>query len=281
MKLTFAVLVLLGSAFVSSADPLVFGTYPFNEPGIVYEGFLPLVELISRQTGRDMDLIVTRDYDELSERIQNGTVDLAWIGSANYIKTKQAVPDLRYLATYLEIDASGEKIQPYYQSMVLSLKGGEIKKLEDLEGKKFAFTDLDSTSGYAYPRMLLEKKGMEPGSFFFKVFFLGKHHKVIDALLAGSIDGGAVSDGTYYNAVKEHGDRFHILAVSDPIPLDAIIAAPHISAEFAASVRDVLVSVQADDSPCTAIKTKLGWPAAGFAALSDSFYDSIREALKP
>lgn len=272
-------IVFFALAISGYAQTFTFGTYPFDDLNAMYQGFLPLARKIAEETDWHLDLVVTRDYAELSERLTNGTVDIAWIGSANYIKTKQALPGIEYVATYQEWDSSGKQIEPYYQSMILTLRTASYRSLSDLKQARFAFTDKDSTSGYVYPRMMLLEDEIEPAEFFRKVFFLGKHQKVIEALLAGSIDAGAVSDRTYYLALKEHGDVFRILASSPPIPLDAVVTRPGIPDEIVSKLQTVLLSIEPDDSIWAGLKNLLGWPAAGFAVKDDSFYDSIRNVL--
>lgn len=279
MKRLYTVFLFLAVSITGFAQNFTFGTYPFDDPGVVYHGFLPLTRKITEEMGWSLDLVVTRDYAELSERLMNGTVDFAWIGSVNYIKTKLTLPGIKYIVTYQEWDASGKRIQPYYQSMILTLNSSEFRSISDLKQTKFAFTDKDSTSGYAYPMMMLMETGIDPDNFFRKTFYLGKHQKVIAALLAGSIDAGAVSDGTYYNAVKDHGDVFRILASSAPIPLDAVVAGPGVPDGIVSALQLIFTSIGPDDAVCGELKKVLGWPAAGFTVKDDAFYDSIRRAI--
>jgi phosphonate transport system substrate-binding protein len=260
-------------------ESLVFATYPFGDAESIFRAFSPLVEYLAEETDRSIRLVVTRDYQELSDRLADGTVDIAWIGSANYVKTRRAVPDIRYLATYLERDVTGEVVQPYYRSVILTLAASEIHSLSDLAGKRFGFTSPDSTSGYYYPRMVLLREGLDPETFFGSVFFLGRHGDVINALLAGSLDGGTVSDGTYYNAVAGEGERFRVLAWSEPIPLDAVVAAAHLDSSLAGTLRTALTAIPEHHRTNRAIREHLGWNAAGFTVQPHSFYDSVERAL--
>lgn len=279
VRTTVVLSVLLFIALPSTAQQVTFATYPFGDAQSIYRAFSPMVRHLSDETGIDMRLTVTRDYAELSDRLVDGTVDFAWIGSANYVRTRTRLPAIRYLATYMERDATLTRLQPYYQSVILTLAAGPFESLSDLRSTRFGFTSPDSTSGYAYPRMILDQHGIDPDTFFRSVFFLGRHTDVVAALLAGSLDAGAVSDGTYRNATDEHGDIFRVLAWSDPIPLDAIVAAPHVDDTVTAAVRDALVAIPESHPTLAAIQTHVGWPAGGFAVRDDSFYDSVERAL--
>jgi phosphonate transport system substrate-binding protein len=66
--------------------------------------------------------------------------------------------------------------------------------LEDLKGKKFAFTDPASTSGYILPSKLFKDKGIQLG----ETVFAQKHDNVVTMVYQKQVDAGA----TYYSAPK-------------------------------------------------------------------------------
>lgn len=259
---------------------LTFATYPFGDADTIYRAFRPTVEYIAAEIGQPVRLVVTRDYQELSDRLVDGTVDIAWIGSANYVKTRRRLPAIQYITTYLERSSATGELQPYYQSVILARSDSRYRSLQDLEGARFGFTSPDSTSGYAYPRMMLAAAGIDPETYFESIFFLGRHSNVISALNAGSLDAGAVSDGTYYNTVVDYPQQFTVLEWSVPIPLDALAAAPHLGRNTVLQVRQALEALPETHPSVQVIQRELGWPAAGFATLSDALYNSVETALE-
>ena len=273
-----AVLALGSNAFAASVS---LGIYPSNEPAKLYRVMETFAAYLSERTGDSVTAVVTRDYAELANRMKENSLDLAWINTLNYVRITQENPGLRYVATYVEKNEDTGAILPFYQSYIVAMKERGFTGLSDIRNMAFAFTDLGSTSGYAYPNLLLRKAGIDVRAYFRKVFFLKKHDRVIEALRAGSIDAGAVSDGTYFSAVRTYGDRFAVLAKSDPIPLDAILAGATLSADRVDAYRKALVGMPPDHPFCAQMRAVLGWSAAGFAVQNDSFYDTAREALEP
>ena len=274
------ILLILFSLNILFAKDIIFATYPSTTPEKLIEAFTPLVKKLSIDLKREVKLVVTKDYNELSDGLKEGSVDMAWMGSNTYVETKKEFPSLVYMATYVERDIAKEIIIPYYNAVILTLKDSPIESLKDLKGRTFAFTDVGSTSGYAYPAMMLRREGINPRKDFDKLFFLKKHDKVIEALVEGSIDAGAVSGGTYDNAVKKYGSIFKIIKTSPPIPLDPIVASPKLDKNIVERAKETLVSIKEHSPETDAIKKALGWDAAGFAIKSDAFYDDIREALE-
>ncbi len=274
-----AILLLLVSSGVRASD-LKLAIYPSNNPKKLIIPMQVMARYLTEQSGEKFTAIVTRDYVELSERLKNETVDIAWINPVNYIKIKAEHPALKYIATYRERNEETGEVTPYYQSFVITLKSSGISSLEDARGVNFAFTDIGSTSGYAYPNMILKRKGIDASRYFAKVFFLKRHDRVIEALVNKSIEAGAVSDGTYYTAVRKYGDIFSIIERSAPIPLDAIVAPARMPDEKILLYRKILTSMPLDHEFNRAMQDSLGWSAAGFEVRDDRFYDSMREALE-
>ncbi len=279
MKNLCFVLACLLMAATATAAELKFAIYPMNDPQKLLPPMRILADYLSEQTGDVITPVITRDYNEMILRLEDRSVDIAWLNPLNYLKLKQRLPSLQYIATYMEFNANAGEIIPFYHSYIITTRQSGITSLDQARGKLFAFTDVGSTSGYAYPAVILRRQGIVPDSYFQKVFFLKRHDRVIEALVAGSVDVGAVSDGTYHAAVQKHGDIFRILAESDPIPLDAIVAPGHISAERTALYRRLLSTLPIEHPFNASMNEQLGWPAAGFSTQSDAFYDSFREAI--
>jgi phosphonate transport system substrate-binding protein len=262
------------------AENFKLAVYPSNDPKKLIVPMRIMADYLTEKTGDSFTAIVTRDYDELSERLKNKSVHVAWINPINYIKIKTENPALKYIATYMEKNEETGEVIPYYQSFIVSLKNSGIHTLADAEGMRFAFTDPGSTSGYAFPNLMLRQKNIVPKHFFKKVFFLKKHDRVIEALVNQSIDLGGVSDGTYYTAVRRHGDIFTIIEKSDSIPLDAIVAPENFPDAKIKIYKKALTDMSENHPFNRSMRENLGWNAAGFAIKDDQFYNAMRKALK-
>ncbi len=274
-----AVAALLLAVHSAHARDIALGTFPSNASEKVGKALAPLAEYLSEQTGDNVRLIISSDYDELLRRLEDGSVDLAWIGATGYVRAREMQPNLRYLATYQEWEKTGKTAIPYYRSYIVTRKDSSLVDLASMRGTRFAFTDKGSTSGYTYPVFMFSAQGIFPERYFGKMFFLRRQDKVVEALVAGSIDAGAMSDGAYENGVRKYGDVFRILFRSEEIPLDAIVASPNMEEETSLRYQAALTSLPKDSPVLLAISEHLGWPAAGFVVKNDAFYDPLRRAL--
>lgn len=83
-----------------------------------------------------------------------------------------------------------EKAGVYY-GCIYSRKDSGARRLEDLAGRSFAFTDETSTSGHIFPRMLLDQADVDLG----RVYFSGGHANTVQAVW----DGKAVAGSSFYS----------------------------------------------------------------------------------
>ena len=162
-----------------------------------------------------------------------------------------------------------KKLVDSYHGYILALKTRKaINTFNDLRGKKFAFVNHHSTSGYRYPNALMRQKGIKPNKYFSKVYFLGSHPRVTDAIVAGSVDAGATWYYNWSRAKAKHGDVFKQILETPPIPNLTIVAHPSLPDEICSKIQKVLPTIDP-----SLLK---GLPVSGFTVRPDSFYDGIR-----
>lgn len=246
--------------------PLVISSVPWQKTAILEEIYQPLIRLAEQTLETEVRFFVARDYRELGNRLASGAAHIGIFGPKSYVDAKDRFPGIIYLATCMQPTT-------HYNSIIIVCKGADIHFLEDLTGKSFGFTSKSSTSGYVYPLLMLGKKDLVPARDFSITYFLEKHDKVYDAVAKGAIDAGGVSTTALERARSRNGDVYKIIATSDPIPRNAVVAGPHLEPERLSKIKDLLKIASR-----TAIFRNSDSILWGFAIKSDSFYDIIREA---
>jgi ABC-type phosphate/phosphonate transport system substrate-binding protein len=194
-------------------------------------------------------------------------------------------------------EAPDKELATVYYGCVFARTDSGIRRVEDLNGRRYAFADETSTSGHIFPRMLLKKTGTVLG----RDFFAGGHPNAVQAVWDGKADGGSafysppgekqVRDGTFVGdaralIMKRMSDlderrgfleEVRILMLTDPIPNDVCVVRKGFPLEkwgqFERSLQEFL-------------KTEAGKAAyfdlvAGVAAAptDDGAFDGFREAL--
>ena len=168
-----------------------------------------------------------------------------------------------------------------YRGIIVARKDSGLKSIADLKGKRFAFVDPKSASGYVYPRAMLIEKGINPETFFKETIFAGSHDKVITAVLEGRVDGGAIYDGAL-GVAKRSGvpvEGLVTLASSDPIPHDAIAVRIGLDEMVARRIQSALINLDKSEAGRRVIansKKKL----TGHVIAEDSVFDVVRRTAK-
>ncbi|MCP4200367.1 MAG: PhnD/SsuA/transferrin family substrate-binding protein, partial [bacterium] len=197
-----------------------------------------------------------------------------------------------------ETEEPVQDLDTVYRGCVMARRDSGIRRLGDLNGRSFAFSDETSTSGHIFPRMLLERNNVSLG----RVYFAGGHPNVVQAVW----DGKAIAGSTFYSppGIKQReeslyvGDaryiimrRFEtdeereafletvrIIALTDPIPNDLCAARKGLPEEiwqrFVDSFQRYLRTPEGQDV-YNALLT-----AVGAAEIDDSAFDGFRLALE-
>jgi phosphonate transport system substrate-binding protein len=173
-----------------------------------------------------------------------------------------------------------------YQSQIIA-KTGRFKDLKDLEGKKIAFVDPASLSGYILPVKFLKDSGIKIGETVFAM----KHDNVVSMIYQGQVDAGA----TFYSPPeKEDGiqdarrlvkaqypdveEKIEIVKLTHDIPNDPITFRKDMPEEMKAAITEAFVKMVETEEGKTAFKNLYGVTAIQKA--TDADYDGVREMLK-
>jgi len=221
-----------------SGDPLVFGIAPIASENVLTSEFRPVELYLEHRVGRPIDLVVGETYETTSESLRNGDYDLAMLTPLLFVRTRRADSTIEPLAV--------REIQGSVSSDGLLLVRGrsDIHRLEQLRGRKFCFTDENSTTGNFFPRSYLRDQGFEPDEFIGAVHWSGDHLQVLRDLVAGDCDAAATYSGSYFTA-HAHGvpvGKIRQLAITGHTPSETITATPDMSAELVAQLREALLA---------------------------------------
>lgn len=261
------------AALFKTGKELVFGFNPFTAPQVIRENYTPIVEGIAKKLGLQPRVIIVSDYDSLGRSLLNGTIDIGWFSPFAYVSAKNKGEITPLVTTIVNGNAS-------YHGYIIARKDKAFQSIDDLQGKRFAFVDKQSASGYVYPKAMLMEQGKNPDTFFAETVFLGSHNRVIDAVLDGTVDAGA----TYSEAMESargYGLAVHNLVIikqTEAIPKDVIAGRPGLDQQLLASLQQVFIETTDKTSALAALMKKTG--LNGFIEAQDQVYDVIRKAAK-
>lgn len=197
---------------------ITIGVIPGGNPENLREQGLALAKELQAKLNIPVNIYVSKNYVGLIEAMKTKKVDFAFFSSSTYVFAEQQAQAKVLLKKVWH--------EPYYYSMIITPQRSGIKNLKSLKGKKVAFVDDKSSSGYLYPQVALRKEGLSDADFK-EVVFTGNHQASIQFLEAKKVDAAAVfSDGEkgLQGAWEKFGTdkkaKYRILWKSAPIPND-------------------------------------------------------------
>ncbi len=173
-----------------------------------------------------------------------------------------------------------------YKGQFIARNNGKIKTVADLTGKKVAFVDPASTSGYVLPQKLLNDRHIKPKETIFAM----RHDNVVSMVYQGQVDAGATFyvapiDGKIQDArmlVKSQypdvEDKIKIIEFTEPIPNDPVVFRKDLPENMKQAISQALIEYVKTPEGRETLQRLSG--VTGLTPATDKDYDKTREFLK-
>lgn len=255
-----------------SAEPLRFAVAPVITPRERLNAFYPLLEYLSERLGRPVRYVPARTYAEINEMMKFGSVDLALVCDYPYVLGQEE--------GYMELLAIPQiRGKVRYRSVVIVPADSPAKRVEDLRGKSFAFSDPISFAGRLAPTYMLWQRGTTPESFFGRTIFTYSHANSIRAVARHLVDGAAVDSVVLDFMVGENPDlarQVRVIAESPESGMLPVVVRPKLDPALRERLRQVLLGVHRDPEGQAALATLA---VDRFVPGDDGAYDVVRRML--
>ncbi len=231
--------VSLQPAVTSGQTKLVMVFVPSAQTETVLAGGQRVSRMLSVALGVPVEAFVSTSFAAAIEAMCAGRADIGALNPASYV--------LAHDKCGVEVAVISVRFRlPYYRAQISVRADANINKIEDLKGKRFAFVDPASTSGYIYPAAMLKKLGYDPDRFFSQTVFAGSHPNVILAIYRGQVDAGTTYEDARTAVQRQFPDvmeKVKPIAYSNPIPNDTFSLNARLSPELRAKIKDRLLRI--------------------------------------
>lgn len=217
----------------------------------------------------------------LASAFHAGRVHFAWF-SPTLLATSPAISSAVPLVSSVR-----EGVASYHAVLFVPAES-RIQSVHDLAGTHAAWVAESSAAGYLFPRLALERRGLDPQSLFASERFYQSYDATARAVLDGAADVGAAF------AVYEHGDpklpllragfdkaadgrAVRVIDVSGPIPADVIVASRAVPSELRASAAIALARLSNDPASERFVKPLFG--VDGFEHCGQGVLHSLRNLV--
>lgn len=240
---TILLVSLISGCLKKEEKQLVMGFVPHRDGDKLIEEIAPLEEMLSKELGIPVKGFTATNYVSVVEGFGSGQVDFGLIPPfASVLATDEfgAKPVL------VVVNKKGETT---YKSQFLVKKDSGIKSLEEIKGKKVAFVEPGSTSGYLFPAALLKEKGIDLENEI-EYLYSGGHDKSLQLLLNGDVDVAT----TFVDVRERYAEEFpaamdttEVLTYTDPIPGISVTVSSKMDEETVEKVKTALIKISENE----------------------------------
>ena len=278
--LVFTVFTLACGNKRSSTKALRVGFVPAEDAQQVMQNAQPLVDILRKELGMEIEPFVATDYTGIVEALRVHKLDVAFLAPASYVLAKNEA-DIKVILK------SERKGIPFYYAAIITRADSSIKTLDDLRGKTFAFGDTLSTTGHVFPRKMLKERGIDPTRDLKQILYSGGHDATVLAVLNGKVDAGATyanspdgNDTAWMRYLKDPADvkRIRAIAFSEPIPADNLVVSGALDPQIVKRLEDIFIELSRDAKGKKMLRDL--YQIDGFVTATDQDYDSVRRAFK-
>jgi phosphonate transport system substrate-binding protein len=218
----FVAVMLLASTFMSGCGVLGSGSIG-TEKHPIKVLYVPSVDAAQIQSSGDLLAAALHEKTGLYYEVVIPTSYAATIEEmcASPSDTMGFIPGLGYvLANQLcGVKVGGKAVRfglDWYAAMIVVRRDGPIQNMSDLTGKKWAYPDAGSTSGYMYPLHMFKTAGVAASE---KVE-AGSHDAAMRALYNGEVDFATA----FYSPALVDGESMGLEALKNPDVPDDLVA---------------------------------------------------------
>jgi len=239
-------------------------------PRITQKYYEDLLRIIGNKLNRRVVFLQRKTYAEVNNLLERQEIDCAFICSGPYVSGKKKF-GMEILAVPVVFE------EKRYYAYIIANKASAVRTLNDLKGKKFAFTDPHSNTGCLVPRYMLAQQGFSPDLFFSETFYTHSHDNSIQAVADGLADGAAVDHliWEFLNAEEpEFTRKTKIIAKSPPYGMPPIVVHPDLKPALKNRLRVIFLTLHQDED---ARKLMLKLHISRFEKSDEAMYDTVRE----
>ena len=230
---------------------LVMAFVPSGEARTILESGNRIAHLLEVATGYHFESFVATSYAGVIEAMGAGRADIGWLNTFSYVIAHQKYGvEVRLVTVRFGL--------PFYRAEIIAQSSSGINSLADLKGKRFAFVDPASTSGYLFPLAGLKKAGYDPQKFFGQTVFAGSHNNVVLAVYQGRVDAGSVFEdarGSVQKTLPDVMQKVKVVWKSDPIPNDTVSFRRDLPASVKDTVTKAMLRFSQQPAGLDALKT--------------------------
>ncbi len=221
---------------LQETPPIFLGVIPYLQPEKLREQMEPIYSYLSKKLGRPVLMTTVTDYESLGRLVELKKVHIAWFSHASYERLRGNRP-WQVLCRPVQYGSF------LYTGQIIVRADAPYQQVEDLNGRSFAYVDRYSGSGFYFPNILFEKKGIRPLDFFKSVHFTQSHRNSIVGVLNRTYDAAAVFSASL---LTDSDEELRVIAKTGPIPNDPLVIHQDLEPDLKKAIEKAMLEMHTD-----------------------------------
>ena len=236
----------------------------------------PLAEYLSKKLGVKVRLTILSRYGDIINKFESAKMDGAFFGTltGHIAMEKIGVEPIATPVATLNGKSTA-------QSYLFVRKDSGIKNVKDMQGKRIAFVDRLTVTGYLYAVSFLKEKGInDPETYFKDYCFTGSHDSVIYSVLDNRADIGCVKDSVYKKMIekdKSISNELTVIAMSRDFPSATFCVRKGMPVQMKSKLKQVFLHMK-EDPEGKDVLNKLG--ALSFEDAGKSDFSIVKDLIR-
>ena len=205
----------------------------------------PLAAYLTKKLGVKVRLTILSRYGDIINRFESGRMDGAFFGIlTGYLAMEKL--GVEPIATAVSLDGKSTT-----QSYIFVRKDSGIKTVKDMQGKRIAFVDNLTMTGFLYAVSYLKENGVHnPETYFRDYSFTGSHDSVIYSVLDNRADIGCVKASIYKKMIEKDSsinNELSVISISKEFPSGTLSVRKSMPSQMKSRLKTVLLHMKEDE----------------------------------
>ncbi|MGD8572632.1 MAG: PhnD/SsuA/transferrin family substrate-binding protein [Gammaproteobacteria bacterium] len=248
------------------------GVFPRRNAKVTMKLFNPIAKYLSRKLGREVELVISKDFESFWEGVTEQRYDLVHYNQYHYLESHKKYG--------YQVIAKNEEFGSSRISGVITIRvDSGIRSVLDLKGKKIVFGGgPKAMMSYIVPTYLLREGGLRAGDYE-EAFARNPPNAILSAYFRQSAAAGAGNIGVKLDVVTRQADVTQLshLVTSEPLAHLPWAASGRLDEDLRQKIKAALIDLKNNGEGLELLK---GAKLTGISPATDKDYDPHRKIVK-
>jgi len=265
-------------------DKVVIGFVPSQEASTIPEKVKPMNEYLSTYLGLPVETFVGTNYVSVIEGMGSQKVDVGFLPPLGFVlaSSEHGVKSILKSVRNNSFQYRAQLVTRTEDAIPVCNMATTPKceaTMAALKGKKLAFIDPGSASGYLFPASFLKSAGIdiEKGKHFSDVIYAGQHPEAAKAVYNKSVDAAWTFEDVRSNLEAELKDikqKLNVVAYTTMIPNDGVSVRAGLQQDLVVKIQTGLLEYASTEGGKKVLKDL--YTIDNFASAKDADYDVVK-----